>query len=257
MWKETTGWMKCSESRQLTVRYESIQLRELSKTLLFRNAVRQNEFYIDSFLSAEDHAVLLRTGKDAADVQHQTSSLTGLMNHLENRGHAAAPFVEGLTVELLPFQLQSLQWAIERETTPGGLQSFFWTKLPSVEQPNTTVYYNPILGKLSTSKPNLVRGGIIAEQMGLGKTVISLALILQNPAPTLLACGSLATSITAQPSLAPGQPFWDPDLHSRTSGSKKKRGSILSRGTLVVVSALKNWPKWRRGRYCVLFLLLL
>ena len=166
------------------------------------------------------------------------------MNHLENRGHAAAPFVEGLTVELLPFQLQSLQWAIERETTPGGLQSFFWTKLPSVEQPNTTVYYNPILGKLSTSKPNLVRGGIIAEQMGLGKTVISLALILQNPAPTLLASGSLATSITAQPSLAPGQPFWDPELYGRTSESKKKRGSILSRGTLVVVSSTKNWRKW-------------
>jgi hypothetical protein len=93
----------------------------------------------------------------------QTNSFDGLMNHLENLGHAPAPHVDGLTVELLPFQQQTLQWATERELTPGGLQAFISPKLPSVEEPNAEIYYNPIIGKCMTTKPNLVRGGIIGK----------------------------------------------------------------------------------------------
>lgn len=207
------------------------------------NVVRSSHGIIfDSFLSREDYAVALRTTSDARALEDRTSSLTGLMNHMENRGHAAASFVEGLTVELLPFQSQSLQWAMERETAPGGLQSFFWTTLPKIfdgddDDPKNNAaeaYFNPILGKVTRKKPKLVRGGIIAEQMGLGKTVISLALILQNPAPAAPPSGSPVASIPAQqPSTSP---FWDPTLFGHSSVSNKKRGSILSRGTLVVVS---------------------
>ena len=111
--------------------------------------------------SPDDQLILRRTAKDARALQQETSSLKGLMDLLENRGHAEAPFVEGLTVELLPFQKQALQWAIERETTPGGVQSFFWTQLPSAAKPDR-VFYNPILGKFSYSKPSLVRGGIVS-----------------------------------------------------------------------------------------------
>ena len=109
------------QKRTMPVNYGLQDLAQSSDGILF-----------DSFLSREDYAVALRTTLDARALEGQTSSLTGLMNHLENRGHAPAPFVEGLTVELLPFQSQSLQWAIERETAPGGLQSFFWTKLPKI-----------------------------------------------------------------------------------------------------------------------------
>ena len=153
-------------------------------------------YSIDSFLSPDDHTLAQQTRNDAGHLARQTSSLKGLLNHVENRGHAAAPFVEGLTVELLPFQSQSLQWAIERETTPGGIQSFFWTKLPPVVSPqqqqqqqpnnNADIYYNPILGKLSTTKPALVRGGIIAEQMGLGYVVVGYFPILFSSLPLLL-----------------------------------------------------------------------
>jgi SWI/SNF-related matrix-associated actin-dependent regulator of chromatin subfamily A3 len=94
-------------------------------------------------------------------------SINGILVHLENLGHGEAPFVEGLNVELLPFQRQTLQWALERETTPGGLQSFLSTKLPSLEE----FYYHPVFESVSREKPKLVRGGIIADEMGLGKTV--------------------------------------------------------------------------------------
>jgi hypothetical protein len=91
-------------------------------------------------------------------------SLGGVMDHLINRGHQSAPFVEGLKVELLPFQLQSLQWALERESVAGGIQSYFTAKIPRNDLAED-LYYNPITGVLSTTAPKLVRGGIIAEQM--------------------------------------------------------------------------------------------
>jgi hypothetical protein len=191
----------------------------------------------DSFLSSNEYAFAITSMRDDAILIHdKTKTLNGLMDHLENLGHTAAPFVEGLAVELLPFQSQTVQWATEREQTPGGINAFLWTKLPSVAQPNTDLYFSPILEELTATKPKLARGGIIAEQMGLGKTVISLAMILRNPAPPLPASGTAVSSINVTPAISSGAAFWDPDLYSRTSASKKKRGSIISRGTLVVVS---------------------
>jgi len=179
------------------------------------------------------------------DLKSRTSSLKGMLDHLENIHHSSVPFIEGLTVELLEFQRQSVQWALERETTPGGVQSFLWAKLPSVAEPGEAIYYNPVLERFRRGKPQLVRGGIIAEEMGLGKTVISLSLILQNPAPAVPQSGSQITvldkvSNNASVANAAGSPSpWDKDLYSRTSASNSKRGSILSRGTLVVVRMIR------------------
>jgi hypothetical protein len=68
--------------------------------------------------------------------------------------------------------------------------------------------------------------------------VISLALILQNPAPVLPETGSAISSLaTARVNgVAATEIGWDKDLYARTSVSNRKRGRILSRGTLVVVS---------------------
>jgi hypothetical protein len=189
-----------------------------------------------SILSREEYPFAMTSmRKDAKRIYDKTRTLNGLMDHLENLGHAVAPFVEGLAVELLPFQSQTVQWATEREQTPGGVNAFLWTKLPSIAQPNKDLYFSPILGELTVTKPLLARGGIIAEQMGLGKTVISLALILRNPAPPLPVSGTAIASINVTPVISSGAAFWDPDLYSRTSASKEKRGRIISRGTLVVV----------------------
>jgi len=75
------------------------------------------------------------------------------------------------TNELLEFQRQSLHWALERETAPGDVQSFLRARLPFVAEPGD-IYYNPVLERFHRGKPQLVLGGIIAEEMGLGKTVI-------------------------------------------------------------------------------------
>jgi hypothetical protein len=225
-------------------------MRQSPKRSMFEDFERECEdsmgsFLLDSILSADEYCAALRTHEDASRLARNTKTLAGLMNHLENRGHLEASYVEGLTVELLPFQSQSLQWALERETVPGGIQTFWWAKLPEVEGMKETLYYNPIVGRISTEKPHLVRGGIIAEAMGLGKTVISLALILQNPAPPVPASGSQASSIPVPDQMHERLTscFRDPDLYGRTSLTNAKRGSVLSQGTLVVcnVSLVGQW----------------
>ena len=118
-------------------------------------------------LSPEDFLLATSFADSCRSLREQVTSLASMMHHLESRGHAEAPFVYGLTVDLLPFQKQSLQWAVERETIEGGTQRFFWAKLPQLEDSAVDeLYYCPLLGKFSSQKPSLVRGGILAEMMG-------------------------------------------------------------------------------------------
>jgi hypothetical protein len=119
---------------------------------------------IKQFLSHTETLLLPFVADALCKVPLSLKSLGGVMDHLVNRGHKSAPFVEGLTVELLPFQLQSLQWGMDRESVEGGIQSYFNARIPRNDDEGD-LYYNPITGKLSTAKPKLVRGGIIAEQM--------------------------------------------------------------------------------------------
>jgi hypothetical protein len=120
--------------------------------------------WIKHFLNHDGTLLLPFIIKTLNKVPLGLKSLGGVMDHLVNRGHQSAPFVEGLKVELLPFQLQSLQWAFERESVVGGIQSYFTAKIP-IKDLTEDMYYSPITGVLSTTAPKLVRGGIIAEQM--------------------------------------------------------------------------------------------
>lgn len=101
----------------------------------------------------------------------QKESMESVLVDLENLGHETELTCDGLEVELLEFQKQSLKWAMERETTIGGIQSYFWPKVPL--NGGSSVYFNPILQRFSKSKPKEVRGGIIADEMGLGKVCFS------------------------------------------------------------------------------------
>ena len=225
-------------SRHRTMRRSGEPLIDEEKDFLETKGRHTN---FESYLNDEDHVLAMTNlSEDCYSLKLETASMKGMLDHLENLHHASVPFVDGLTVELLEFQRQSVQWALERETTPGGVQSFLWAKLPYVAEPGHDLYFNPILERFSKDKPRLARGGIIAEEMGLGKTVISLALILQNPAPEAPLSGSPVTVLgavgTGNDASSDGPTSWDKELYSRTSASNNKRGSIICRGTLVVVS---------------------
>jgi hypothetical protein len=70
--------------------------------------------------------------------------------------------------------------------------------------------------------------------------VISLALILQNPAPVEPKSGSTTTiKSNGSNSFESVVVGWDPNWR-RDAGQNPLKGSIISRGTLVVVSPRKN-----------------
>jgi hypothetical protein len=56
--------------------------------------------------------------QEARKLHYQNCSIREVMMRLENIGHAKVNFLEALNVELLDFQRQSLQWALEREKLP-------------------------------------------------------------------------------------------------------------------------------------------
>jgi hypothetical protein len=120
-----------------------------------------------TILDPKDALLALSLCTSADTLYQQVTTLEGLMQHLENRGHPEVTAIDGLTVELLPFQKQSVQWAKERESVAGGIQRFLWTKVPLVDDELVgDLYYCPLLGKFSKVQPQVARGGIIGEMMG-------------------------------------------------------------------------------------------
>lgn len=192
-----------------------------------------------SYLRDEDHALAMSNMTSAVNaIWERTKTFPGLLQQLENLGHRPAPSSAGLNVDLLDFQQQSVGWALDREAS--GVQSFLWTKLNVPKR--RPIYFSPILDLFSLTPPKRVRGGLIAEEMGLGKTIISLSLVLQNQAPASPPSGSVVERSDSNSPAADGN-GWTPRSKANRAGAHESRGSILSRGTLVVcnVSLVGQW----------------
>jgi len=115
------------------------------------------------------------------------NTLADILSDLENCGHpevdAEDASLKGLNVELRPYQRQSLQWALDQEQRNGGMCAHLYAELTTNDDKGTGLYYSPFFGEIEHTKPHDVRGGFICEEMGMGKTVITLGLVLCNPAP--------------------------------------------------------------------------
>ncbi|KAG9032861.1 hypothetical protein FRB95_000945 [Tulasnella sp. JGI-2019a] len=116
--------------------------------------------------------------------------------------------VPGLVSELMPFQRRSVLWMLEREgktinsrgavvdmDMEEGPLPLFWVEIPKPTESRTGKgreafwWMNTVTGELADVRPSedLVPGGILAEEPGLGKTVESIALVLLNmPSPDTL-----------------------------------------------------------------------
>ena len=168
-------------------------------------------------------------------------TLTGILTSLENLGHAKYPHVEGLTVELHDYQKQAVGFMLDREKKDN--RKLLWAQLPPCPGSGGTkdkLYFSPMLGCFSREPEAIGKGGFLCEEMGLGKTVISLATILSNPAPALpLSCATVAPvdpNISLNPTPVAG---WSPHVRLRSDDT----GSMYHRGTLVVchVSLVGQW----------------
>lgn len=87
---------------------------------------------------------------------------------------------------LYPYQQKCLTWLIERENNSSPTSSWGWTRH---ELEDGFAYYTSCFGYITQSSPNTtIRGGILSQDVGMGKTIEMLSLIATNPCdgPTLI-----------------------------------------------------------------------
>lgn len=114
---------------------------------------------------------------------NRSATMAKLLELAVNTGRQAAPQPPGLAVTARPFQLQAIDFMKSVETTGGNVG--MWAKYQP-EGHHPAFYYSAPLNKFSRTLPEPVRGGILASEMGLGKTVMALGLVLSNTAPATL-----------------------------------------------------------------------
>ncbi|KAI7547546.1 SNF2 family DNA-dependent ATPase domain-containing protein, partial [Hortaea werneckii] len=107
------------------------------------------------------------------------SDLYGLQEEaLKNIPLASKP--ASVKTEMLPFQLQALQWLLDQESpqppSPGSKDTIqLWKRHESVDA------FTNIATNYSTKEaPQLASGGILADDMGLGKTLEMISLIIAD-----------------------------------------------------------------------------
>jgi hypothetical protein len=104
-------------------------------------------------------------------------------------------WLKGLTVPLRTYQYEALLWMLHEETANNGMLRCFWSPFRCAD--GRRFFYSPLQGLAKDAcssfgatvlnsrglqpLPPMTRGCLLAEQMGLGKTIETVALILCNP----------------------------------------------------------------------------
>eukprot|EP01035_Chromulina_nebulosa_P027378 gene27378-36010_t len=122
--------------------------------------------YNGSFESTCLREISMYSETSSASYRSLRTSVTRHLSDLENLGYSPAPPLEGLTVELLDFQSQTLQWAVDQERRDGGIYRQLYAPILSTNGADTGVWFSPYLNHFTTDAPSLdVRGGFICEEV--------------------------------------------------------------------------------------------
>lgn len=108
-----------------------------------------------------------------------------------------------LKITLFRFQEQTVRWMLDKENDTNISSDFFWKEYPFTDTQfckESKFYFHPLSGNVRLSRPIRIRGGIVAEGKGLGKTFEVLALIAaqkENPEAVEIniPCNTLPTNI--------------------------------------------------------------
>jgi SWI/SNF-related matrix-associated actin-dependent regulator of chromatin subfamily A3 len=154
-----------------------------------------------------------------------------LMKWLQAGERPEAPQPPGLTVQLHPYQRQSLRFMLDNEIGEGGHRRHFW--VPYNTPSGFTFWWSPVFQRPCKEVAPCPWGGFLAEEMvrislpytsetnvfrllvmccmwphqqeflvygmqGCGKTVEVLALILANPAPPEVVSGTVTPDVLIQ-----------------------------------------------------------
>ncbi|XP_068662044.1 DNA repair protein RAD5A isoform X2 [Aristolochia californica] len=156
-----------------------------------------------------------------------------------------------LQCELRPYQKQALHWMIQLERgqcLDGAATTLHpcWSAYRLADKKELVVYLNAFSGEATTEFPStleMARGGILADAMGLGKTIMTISLLLARSAKCL--SGSISQSSGESGDVS------DP-LQSESKKSRcmmgfeklmKPRASLISGGNLIVcpMTLLGQW----------------
>ena len=106
--------------------------------------------------------------------QSHKFSLAGLLKYAENKGYQIGDLTQpsGLKLNLYEYQLSTLKWMLDKENDDSdmGLNGEFWDEMQSTDGLGN-IYYFPLAGELRLEKPPRTTGGLLSEEMGLGKTI--------------------------------------------------------------------------------------
>lgn len=133
-------------------------------------------------------SAMIPDGDDA--LQQKLFSIEGILSSplfTVSTGYrgGSAPQPKGISVPLRPYQLETLKWMEDQEAR-SSISEPFWVKLsmaPCVgnrvvkNSAWTPFWYCPLTGSISKYPPSRVVGGVLAEEMGLGKTVLAISMI--------------------------------------------------------------------------------
>lgn len=123
---------------------------------------------------------------------------SGVLRQSKKRGSEREATTPGpsFVTDLFPFQQRCLNWMIERESSAPPTSSWGWSE-NTFE--NGFRFYSSVFGHLSLTAPNTtVRGGLLAQDVGMGKTVEILALVASQksvPGPTLVVVPTTMLSV--------------------------------------------------------------
>jgi len=130
-------------------------------------------------------------------VGHGAAGAVGLMKALEMQEYPSVEQPKGLTVTMHDYQRQTLNRMIELERMPGGFRDLVWYDVSDVMKNAPLNFspdgnpmekrwmYSPGFDQIAEARciPKTPRGGFLCEEMGLGKTIEVLALILAQKPP--------------------------------------------------------------------------
>ena len=71
--------------------------------------------------------------------------------------------LQGLTVQLRPYQRQSLQFMLDAEQGEGGFRRHLWQQLTNTA--GQSFWYSPVLRQMALDVPALPWGGFLAEEV--------------------------------------------------------------------------------------------